>query len=148
MSAALVLLSWVIWLFWLSPLDSRTRAALELLHTTAKVQINASRLIDPPGDNALETYRKILAIYPRDRQAKAALENLAVHYLGLARNQLKQGEFTQSLALVEKGVLIDLDHTALLDLKKRSSSGSRRNGDGERSRNCCIRRSRNLELLD
>jgi tetratricopeptide (TPR) repeat protein len=132
MSVALVLLSWVVWYFWLSPLDSRTRAALELLHTTAKVQIKASRLIDPPGDNALETYRQILAIYPRDRQAKAALENLAVHYQGLVRNQLKQGEFTQSLALVEKGLLIDPDHTALLDLKKtieRQIEAQRRRGE-------------------
>lgn len=119
-SVALVLLSMVVWLFWLSPLDSRTRAALELLHTTAKVQIKASRLIDPPGDNALETYRQILAIYPEDRQAKAALEKLAVHYQSIARNQLEQSNFIQGLALVEKGLLIDPDQSALLDLKKTS----------------------------
>ncbi len=100
-------------------LAERERRARELatLLAQARVQEQASRLAVPPGDNAVDSYRRVLELEPDHPQAKAALARLAKRLDGTARQRLRSGELEAALAQAEGGLRADPDHDELLKLR-------------------------------
>lgn len=76
------------------------------------------RLFDPPGNNALEAYWKVLALDATNADALAGLGGIANRIAPLARESLESGEIDDSRLLVEKGLQADPNNKALLALQK------------------------------
>jgi serine/threonine protein kinase/tetratricopeptide (TPR) repeat protein len=82
----------------------------------AEIQLNALRLTTPSGNNAYETYQKILSIAPDNRQAQAGLRKIADQYEQLAH--IKRDNLRKNLALIEKGLKILPTHAGLRALRQ------------------------------
>ena len=63
--------------------EQEPRQQIELLLAEALRDLQAGRLSTPAGNNALERYRKVLAIDPSNKQAQDGLAAIADSYLGL-----------------------------------------------------------------
>lgn len=80
----------------------------------AEVQLTALRLTEPAGNNAYETYQKILKIIPEQAQAQAGLVKIADQYEKLAR--IERDDLHKNLALINKGLKVLPTHTGLMAL--------------------------------
>src|SRR4029453_6706024 len=58
------------------------------LLAAAGAAFDAGRLIAPPGNNALELYRRVLAAHPDDPQAEAGLDRIADQLLTSAETAM------------------------------------------------------------
>jgi hypothetical protein len=76
-----------------------------------------SRLTRPANDNAYQSYRAVLALEPDNAQARAGLERIVDRYLDMARDRLREGRATESLAYIERALEIDPSHGALRELR-------------------------------
>jgi serine/threonine-protein kinase PpkA len=83
----------------------------------AQMQLKDDKLTAPPGDNAEESYRKVLALDPRNGQAIAGKQRIVVRLVQLAQQRRYAGEFDESLALVGQGLKIAPEDETLLALK-------------------------------
>lgn len=93
--------------------DKEVDALLEL----AARYLNEERLAHPPGDNALELYRKVLQMAPGHPQAKAGLQRVAQRYLRLAKHAFAQNEYQNALAYIKRGLAADPGQVELLALR-------------------------------
>jgi serine/threonine protein kinase len=82
----------------------------------AERQLVALRLTTPKGDNAYETYQKILDIVPHHPKAQAGLNRIADQYERLAR--IKRDNWQKNLAFIDKGLAILPTHTGLQNLRQ------------------------------
>ena len=88
---------------------ANTRHREELLaelRIRVNAQLAANRYTEPAGDNANETYAKILELAPQDAdaEAEAGLDNMARQLEQQARASLKDGEYATSLSFIEEGL--------------------------------------------
>jgi Serine/threonine protein kinase len=83
----------------------------------AHAQLQAGRLTEPPGDNAFETYQKILAADPAHQQAHAELNKIPARIEELARSEWQQGWSEQGLSMVEQGLKAFPQHSGLMALR-------------------------------
>ncbi|OQW94358.1 MAG: hypothetical protein BWK79_06240, partial [Beggiatoa sp. IS2] len=81
----------------------------------ADQQLAAQRLIEPAGDNAYETYQKILRLVPGHLQAQAGISKIADKFEELARSEPSR---QKNLILLEKGLTVMPTHSGLLALSK------------------------------
>jgi len=70
----------------------------------AQRQFQSGRLTTPPGDNAFETYRMLLAVVPRQADALTGLEQIAERCVQLAEAAQDPGHVQASLALIDQGL--------------------------------------------
>ena len=91
---------------------------VEALLQLAKKQIDQDRLSYPEGDNALESYRKVLEIDPGNAEAQAGLEKLAQIYLKRAQRHADAGKHQSTLLYVERGLSALPDHIGLQTAKQ------------------------------
>lgn len=84
----------------------------------AKQQLKAGRLTEPKGDNAFESYRRILAANPDDEDAHAGLEKVAARIEALARDEWKAGKVGPSLSRLEHGLKAFPGRAGLLALRR------------------------------
>ena len=75
---------------------------LENLITRGDRQIAASRLTEPPGDNALQTYRRILEIDPGNTTASDSIASIVQRLLGVAQSAALAGEQEKAQRFVAK----------------------------------------------
>jgi serine/threonine protein kinase/formylglycine-generating enzyme required for sulfatase activity len=68
-------------------------------------QFAANRLTLPAGDNALESYREILAIDPANPEARAGIEAVRMRELVFAETAEDQGDLTRALSYYRKALL-------------------------------------------
>ncbi|MCP4408473.1 MAG: protein kinase [Gammaproteobacteria bacterium] len=108
----------LIWIKQNDTLDERTLWIINQFHRYAADQLSAGRLLEPPGDNAVETYRNILDLAPRDKRAQSALNTLLIRFQQQAIEKRNQGAFDEGLALIDKGLLINPQHADLLEMKE------------------------------
>ena len=80
-------------------------------------QMRAYRLTEPPGDNAYESYQKVLALDPTNKEAKAGLARIPDKYERLAARRRQNGELQKSLILIETGLRLSPAHSRLLALR-------------------------------
>jgi serine/threonine-protein kinase PpkA len=81
-------------------------------HDSAEEQLAKGQLADPPGQNAFETYQKILAADPGDEKARAGLQAVAERILELAESASQEGRFEESLAQLELAMRLFPGHQA------------------------------------
>ncbi len=92
------------------------REVNELL-ARANRQRQQRRLTLPSGDNAYESYQRVLALVPGHPRAEAGLEGIADDYQRLAVARRKRGELEESLNLVNAGLRVAPDHARLVALR-------------------------------
>ena len=93
------------------------KAKLRDLQKRARIQIRAKRYIEPVGNNALETYQDILDIDDENKTARRGIEKLVKYFYTQALVKRRANDFSGSLLLVEKGLIVDDSHAKLLALK-------------------------------
>jgi len=84
----------------------------------AERQVEQEQLAEPPGDNALETYKAVIDAEPDNQQAKQALADLAEHYLELAQQQSIAKDHGSALLYAERGLEAVPEFEELLVLKE------------------------------
>ncbi|MGH8584363.1 MAG: protein kinase domain-containing protein [Gammaproteobacteria bacterium] len=84
----------------------------------AEQQLVASRLTAPKGDNALETYRQILALDPGNAAGRDGLDTIARHYHALAQDRQRGGDLQAAQSFVDEGLKVQPEDGRLLTLKK------------------------------
>lgn len=82
----------------------------------ADVHMMVGRLLNPPGSNALDEYRKVLALNPYNRQAIEGLRTLLEQLTQQARNALVEGEVERAGELVKEGLAIHAEDPQLQSL--------------------------------
>jgi tetratricopeptide (TPR) repeat protein len=105
-----------------APVDTETQVARLL--TRADLQWSAGRFTEPPGDNAFETYQKVLELSPDNTQARERLvtlgrRQLSLQYFQKADKLLEQGQLDRSLEEIDQGLRLAPGDADLLDLKRR-----------------------------
>lgn len=69
-------------------------------------------------DIAQKNYQKVLALQAQHPDAQKGLQTIAARYTDLALQQKKQGEWVESLVLVGKGLGVQAQYPALLQLQQ------------------------------
>jgi tetratricopeptide (TPR) repeat protein len=89
---------------------------LDNLLSLAKKQRKAQRFSKPAGDNALESYLRVLEISPVNVDAKTGLRKLTIEYQLSVRAALSEGSIDQAIALANEGLKVFPDNKDLLVL--------------------------------
>ena len=89
----------------------------------AEAQVKAGHLTEPPGDNAFETYSRVLDIDPEQPKAQAALVdigriNAADKVFATADALLRQGALDDARRMIETGLKMNPDDERLLALQR------------------------------
>ena len=91
------------------------------LVTLAERQFDSQKFLEPAGDNAYETYRRIQLSYDENNiLAKQGLQRIAGYFLQQAQERFDKEEdnHTAALQLIENGLKADAQHAQLLNLKQ------------------------------
>ncbi len=91
---------------------------LENLLARADRQEAAARLTEPPGDNALETYRRILEIEAGNESAKQGIASIVQRLLGFAQSAALAGEQDKAVRHLRKVRAIDARAPGLADAEQ------------------------------
>ena len=99
--------------------ETLTRAEqIDRLLTQAQTQFANDRLLQPKGDNALGSYRAVLAIEANNPDALAGLGNIVRRYNELAVAAKNQGRVEKALTYINKGLQIDDNNLPLKNLQR------------------------------
>ena len=96
-------------------IDERIR--INQLFTLADMQRDALKIMSPEGDNALESYRQILATDATNARALRELEKLLSPLREIARKALNRNDFDEASAAVQAALSIAPGQVDLLQLK-------------------------------
>lgn len=77
-------------------------------------------LTSPPGDNAVDLYRSVLRLDPRNEQAKAGLEQIAEYFLSRGNALFERRIYSAARLLAEQGLLAAPDNAELVELRVRA----------------------------
>jgi serine/threonine protein kinase len=102
--------------------SEQAQLELERLLALAEEQIADGKLVEPPGDNALESYRRARELKPNDLAVATGLEQIASHYLALAQNLFNENAFQDSLDATANGLKALPDHPGLLEAQGNATS--------------------------
>jgi serine/threonine-protein kinase PpkA len=119
LSAAVVIIgtSVVIWKM-STELDPHTQRITEVLIDQAERHMEASRLTEPAGNNAYQTYRYILEFDPDNRKALAGIKKIADYYEKQALDRKKEYRLEEGLEIIVRGLQIVPQHSGLLALQE------------------------------
>ncbi len=84
----------------------------------AKRQRQSFKLTIPAGDNACETYKKVLELDPDNQEAKVGLNDLVEFYRRRAISYRKKGSYDLSSEFIHRGLKIKPKNTELLALQE------------------------------
>lgn len=99
-------------------LSLEQRSAVDAALEVAEVHMMVGRLLNPPGGNALDAYRKVLEMHPYNRQAIAGLRILMQQLVAQARSNMEAGHEDHAREIVQEGLKIDDKHEALQALNQ------------------------------
>ena len=88
---------------------------LENLMARADRQVAASRLTEPRDDNAMDTYRRILAIDPNNVVARQGISSIVQRLLGVAQSAALAGESDKADRYIARVKSIDPNAPGLAD---------------------------------
>lgn len=101
--------------------EEKAEAAEQLLESEisellvlAKYQFENKHLSTPTGDNALETYQKILAKHPNNQEAIQGIKNVHDKYLSWANYYLQLNELDRAKNFYNKALGIDPSNTSAI----------------------------------
>lgn len=86
---------------------------VEQMLEVAEVHMMVGRLLNPPGSNALDEYKKVLELNPYNRQAIAGLAAMLETLLQQAHSAVEAGDLERAEELVKEGLTIHDGHKAL-----------------------------------
>ncbi len=89
------------------------------LLTQANLQWNAEKLLAPLGDNAYETYQKILQVDSTNSEAIQGIQRIAHHFQQLAQAAQQQNKLTESLAFIKQALQVKPNALNLLELERK-----------------------------
>jgi serine/threonine protein kinase len=99
-------------------LSPEQRSAVDDALEVAEVHLMVGRLLNPPGGNALDEYRKVLEMQPYNRQAIAGLRLLMQQLVVQARSYMEAGDEEHAREIVQEGLKIYHKHEALQALNQ------------------------------
>jgi serine/threonine protein kinase len=94
---------------------------VQQLLTLASRQYEAGKRVQPPGDNALESYERVLVIRPGNQIAEQGRQQIADDYLATARALLEEGDFQSSLLAVTDGLKAAPQNAELLSVQDQAT---------------------------
>ena len=90
-----------------SPADSGQQAEIADLLRLASRDISSDRLSNPPGNNAMEKYRRVLSLQPAHSEAVQGIKNIASRYVDLHKRALAQGDADKARTYLERAESLD-----------------------------------------
>lgn len=84
--------------------QAERRSPVPALIARARRQLEAGRIADPAGDNAVETYRQLFTMEPEPAQANELLEEVRLALWASARNALRAGRWEEAQRFYELAV--------------------------------------------
>jgi TonB family protein len=130
-AAALVLVAVAGAWFWYQstkspPQDPRV-AAIEVNLAAAAIALDAGRLIEPAGDNAVHFYGEVLKHDPANSTALAGLEQVAERFIEQAENLMVEGRLDEAATALANVRRVQPDHRRLrfLDTQLRKEQQDR-----------------------
>ena len=94
----------------------------------AERQQHKLRLVEPAGDNAYETYQRVLALDGDNLGAKLGMMSICDHYQKQAQLHLREGALKKSLTNIDKGLKVMPDNVNLLALREEVEAQQVRRG--------------------
>ncbi len=91
---------------------------IKKLLTLAMRQRRYFKMTIPAGDNAYETYRKVLELDPNNQEAKAGLTDLVEFYRRRAVSYKEEGSYELSLEFIQRGLKVKPSNTELIALRE------------------------------
>ncbi|MGI9304858.1 MAG: lamin tail domain-containing protein, partial [Gammaproteobacteria bacterium] len=95
----------------------RQAVRLAALLETATGQLDAQRLVEPPGDNAWETFNSVMEVDANNPRAREGLQTIAARLGSTATIKQREGKLEESLAITEHGLRVAPDHPQLQQLR-------------------------------
>ncbi len=89
------------------------RLALQSMLRLAEKQVQLGQLDAPEGDNALDTYRRILSNDKKNARAKAGLKEIADYFLDRSRESAEAKDYQRAQAFVARGLEAVPEHENL-----------------------------------
>lgn len=89
---------------------------IETWLASAEAAYQQNRLTVPNAESALSYYNRVLAEQPGHAEAKTGIARIVQRYHGMARRAADRGETARAQRLIARGLNIDPQHTALLEL--------------------------------
>jgi serine/threonine-protein kinase PpkA len=97
--------------------ERRRQHRIKDLLAQAHQHLAQSRLTEPQGNNAFDTYNAVLMLDRKNQKALKGLAQIAKRFEQRAREARNRGDIPGSLALIEQGIHIDPKHGGLQALK-------------------------------
>ncbi len=103
--------------------DNTEQDQITQLLEQAQRQWQNAQLTEPPGDNAFESYRRVLELQPQHKEARDKLVEIGRIRLGRqyqtkAIQLLQAGALEESLAKIKTGLRVAPNYAGLLELQK------------------------------
>lgn len=83
-----------------------------------KLYMSLGQYAAPPGDSAFDAYQKVLAIDPRNQEARDGERKIAAYYQDQGRAALNNGDLAKAKTMIELGLYVRPADKDLLGLKK------------------------------
>lgn len=84
----------------------KRRAQISQLLDAAETDLSQDRLTTPAGDNALDTFKKVLELEPQNAKAEQGIDRVIARYIALTDQALGHREFDQAQAYLDKAASI------------------------------------------
>ena len=94
--------------------EKRPQQEIKKLLILAEKQLSRMQLTLPIGNNAYETYQRVLKIDHNNKEAKKGLVKIGDRYQKLAEKYAKKGSLKKSLRIIKMGLKVVPDHSGLL----------------------------------
>jgi serine/threonine-protein kinase PpkA len=99
-----------------------SQAEIERLLAIGQQQFDANQLTQPKGENARETYDKVLKMAPMNKQARTGLNAITQRYNVLVRDKQSAGDTAIAFSLVKEGLQAFPKHSGLRSLHEEIES--------------------------
>lgn len=105
--------------------DDAVASAVRALLAEARTQYAGMRYTQPPGDNALQTWRQVLTLTPGNAEALAGLATLRTRFIGWGRQAQARGDYERALRHYEiaRGIGEDDELLGLITETRRRRDG-------------------------
>ncbi|MGH8469600.1 MAG: hypothetical protein ACREVY_11675, partial [Gammaproteobacteria bacterium] len=90
---------------------------IDTLLQAAKADLDAGRLIHPPGRNAVEKYRAVLALRPDAEEAIRAIQDIAARHISAAREALDREQWDAARTRLDEAAVIAPESETVASLR-------------------------------
>ncbi|NIB40205.1 protein kinase [Pseudomaricurvus alkylphenolicus] len=81
--------------------------------------LQANALTTPAGANALESFRQVLKVDPKNREARQGIKDVLDRYRSMVQSHISREEWDQAQSLIKRALQIEPGHPALTRLQGR-----------------------------